>query len=383
MLGGGNPAHIPEVESYFKARMQSLLDHPYEFAQIVGDYDEPKGERRFIEALSDLLKKQYGWQIGPENIVLSCGSQAGFFLLFNTFAGDFDNGIKKKILLPMTPEYIGYSDVGLTDDLFRANRPTIEKLDEHTFKYHVDFKNLSVGDDIGAMCVSRPTNPTGNVLSDEEITHLLDIALSKKIPFILDSAYGTPFPNIIFTDVNPVWTEQIILCMSLSKLGLPATRTGIIIAQEEIADAIAKMNGVINLALGRLGPALALELIQTGEVINFSKNVIQPYYRNKVERVTALFHQELDGINYYMHKAEGALFLWLWFPDLPVKCKELYERLKERGVLIIPGHYFFPGLEDDDWQHKHECIRVSYAMDDNIVSAGVKIIAEEVKRILN
>jgi len=53
--------------------------------------------------------------------------------------------------------------------------------------------------------------------------------------------------------------------------------------------------------------------------------------------------------------------------------------IKSRGVLILPGHYFFPGLTGD-WQHVHECIRVSYAMDDGLVSAGIKIIAEEVKR---
>jgi len=37
------------------------------------------------------------------------------------------------------------------------------------FKYHVDFSQLQPGDDIGALCVSRPTNPTGNVLTEDEI----------------------------------------------------------------------------------------------------------------------------------------------------------------------------------------------------------------------
>ncbi len=382
MLGGGNPAHIPEVQSYFRKRMQWFVDNPDEFAQIIGNYDAPRGEQQFLQALAELLKTTYGWQLGPENIVLTAGSQSGFFLLFNSLAGEFQNGTLKKILLPMMPEYIGYVDVGLTDNMFVANKPAIETFDDHTFKYHVAFDDLHIDESIGAICVSRPTNPTGNVLTDDEVTHLLELAEQHQIPFILDNAYGMPFPNIVFTDAHPIWSEQTILCMSLSKLGLPAARTGIIIANEQITEAIANMNGIISLALGSFGPAMALELVRSGDVIRLGETVIKPYYESKAKRAVALFHQELAGIDYYIHKAEGAIFLWLWFPDLPISCEELYRRLKRRGVLVLSGHYFFPGLEQA-WQHKHECIRVTYAMDDDVVSQGIKIIADEVRHALN
>ncbi len=80
-----------------------------------------------------------------------------------------------------------------------------------------------------------------------------------------------------------------------------------------------------------------------------------------------------------MHRSEGALFLWFWFPGLPITSQELYRRLKKRGVLVIPGDYFFFGLDQPDWPHRNECIRVSYAMDETIVRDGLCIIAEEVK----
>jgi valine--pyruvate aminotransferase len=38
-------------------------------------------------------------------------------------------------------------------------------------------------------------------------------------------------------------------------------------------------------------------------------------------------------------------------------------------------------LENEDWQHKHECIRVTYAQDDAVVEQGVKLIADEVKKL--
>ena len=57
----------------------------------------------------------------------------------------------------------------------------------------------------------------------------------------------------------------------------------------------------------------------------------------------------------------------------------MYERLKRRGVLIVPGHNFFMGM-DDDWSHQHECIRVSYAQDADVVQRGIAIIADEVRQ---
>ncbi len=379
MLGGGNPAHIPEVISFFQDRMQRLVENPAEFTHLIGNYDPPKGEKRFINALAELFNKEYGWGIGPENIVLTAGSQSAFFLLFNMFAGEFEDGVRRHILLPLAPEYIGYSDVGLSDDYFIANRPSIETYDDHSFKYYVDFDALTVGDNIGALCVSRPTNPTGNVLEDSEVARLSSLAKANDIPLIIDNAYGMPFPDIIFSEASLNWEEHIILCMSLSKLGLPSARTGIIIANEQVVDAVAKMNAIFSLALGSLGPALGLDLVKSGEIINLSRNVIKPYYRRKAELAISQFHEHLSGMDYYIHKAEGSIFLWLWFPGLPITSEELYTRLKEKGVLILSGHYFFPGLEKDDWPHKHECIRVSYAMDDTIVSEGIKLIAEEVK----
>ena len=381
MLGGGNPAHIPEVQAFFRERMQQILDEPGEFARVVGDYDPPQGSMRFLDALADLLNREYGWGLTAENVALTTGSQAAFFLMFNMFAGEFAGGATRKILLPMAPEYIGYADVGLADGIFTANRPTIEKLPERTFKYHVDFDRLTVDESTGAICVSRPTNPTGNVLTDTEMAKLVDIAAERGIPLIVDNAYGMPFPSIIFTQAELVWNENIILSMSLSKLGLPATRTGIVVARADIITALSNINGILTLAPESVGPALAYDLVRSGKVTEISRTLIKPYYEEKAQRAIALLHEELAGVDYYIHKAEGAIFLWLWFPGLPVTSQELYRRLKQRGVLIIPGQYFFPGLDDDPWLHKQECIRMTYSMDDDVVRDGIKIIAEEVKAL--
>jgi len=379
MMGGGNPSHIPEVQQFFHDKMQRILDRPAEFAHMIGDYDSPQGDKLFLEAIAELLNKENDWNLTYRNVALTAGSQAGFFLLFNMFGGKCTDGVNRQILLPMAPEYIGYSDVGLSDEMFIARKPDIETFDDHTFKYHVNFDKLNIDQNIGAICISRPTNPTGNVITDTEVEHLSVLAEKNSIPFIIDNAYGIPFPNIIFTKATPLWNDNTVLCMSLSKIGLPGTRTGIVVANEEIISMITRMNAVLNLSIGSVGPTLVHDLVTSGEISRLSKTIIKPYYQIKSKLALELFHHELAGLDYYIHKSEGAIFLWLWFPSLPITSEDLYQRLKDRGVLIISGHHFFPGLECD-WQHKHECIRVTYSMDKNVIQEGVRIIAEEVRK---
>ncbi len=378
-LGGGNPGIIPEALDLYRESMQHIVSDADAFTAAFASYDTPQGRFSFIDALVDLLNQQFDWNITRKNVVLTNGSQNAFFFLFNLLAGETTDGRVRKILLPLTPEYVGYSDVSVSGDFFVSEKPIIDILDDRTFKYRVDFDAVPEDPDIAAICVSRPTNPTGNVLSDEEISHLDKIARDRGIPFIVDNAYGAPFPNIINNAVKPTWNENTVMCMSLSKLGLPALRTGIVIANETIVDALSSMNAIVNLSPGGIGASLVTEIVRNGQILDLGKNVIQPFYAKKASMAQQWFNDELDGVEAYCHKPEGAIFLWFWFPGLPITVAELYKRLKKRGVLVVPGHYFFPGVNDKDWRHPHECIRVSYAQKNSDVQAGIKIIGEEVK----
>ena len=380
MLGGGNPASIPEVEAVFRAEMEAMLADGGKFERMVGDYDSPQGNGAFIEALADLLSQRFGWPLAPANIAVTNGSQAGFGILFNLFAGRYADGAFKKILLPMTPEYIGYADVGLGDEpVFAANKPVIEDLDELFFKYRVDFERLKIGGDIGAVCVSRPTNPTGNVVTDDEVDKLHALTVEAGVPLIVDGAYGPPFPGIVFNRAKPIWDEHIILCLSLSKLGLPGARTGIIIANPGVIEQITGANAIFTLAPGSFGPSLVTRLLQSRELLPLCDDLIVPYYQQRSHQAINHIRERMAGLPVRIHNSEGAIFLWLWFPGLPISSEVLYQRLKQRGVFVIDGQHFFPGLTER-WQHRHECIRITYAANPAQVERGIAIIAEEVRR---
>jgi valine--pyruvate aminotransferase len=376
-MGGGNPGRIPEVEAVFRRRIQTIVDNPDKFHRLTGIYQSPQGEKGFLQDVASLLTKQLGKKVTERNIAVSNGSQPAFFVLYNMLAGSISDGGFRSVHLPLTPEYIGYSDIGLSPNMFTATRPEIELLEGDLFKYRVDFSSLRVDQTTAALCVSRPTNPTGNVLTDNEVEELDSIAQAADIPFIIDGAYGLPFPGILFNQAKPHWNSNSVLVLSLSKLGLPGVRTGIVVANEELIQAFRNANTVLSLACGNLGPALASELIRSNELIHLSTSIIKPFYQNRAKQTVEWFRKALCDVPFKIHKPEGAIFLWLWFENLPISSQELYLRLKDRGVLVVPGHNFFPGM-DNRWKHQQECIRVSYAQDGDTVKAGVRLIAEEV-----
>jgi|TARA_B110000503_G_scaffold40539_1_gene66619 valine--pyruvate aminotransferase len=378
-MGGGNPGRIPEAEAIFKKRLEAVLQDPQQLHSLMGIYQSPQGDKLFLNQIASLLRKEFGWDVSDRNIAISNGSQPAFFILYNMLAGSMPDGTHRSIHLPLAPEYIGYTDIGLSEQFFTATRPEIELLDERMFKYHVDFSKLQITQQTAAMCVSRPTNPTGNVLTDNEVEHLDEIAQAADIPLIIDGAYGLPFPGILFNEAKPHWNQNTVLVLSLSKLGLPGVRTGIVVAREEIIQAFSNANTVVSLACGNFGPTIARELFRTGEILSLSRNLIKPFYQERATQAVKWFRESFGDVPYRIHKPEGAIFLWLWFDGLPISSQELYERLKRRGVLVVPGHNFFPGM-DTGWRHQQECIRVSYAQDGDTVRKGIALIAEEVAR---
>ncbi len=98
--------------------------------------------------------------------------------------------------------------------------------------------------------------------------------------------------------------------------------------------------------------------------------MIGPFYKERSLQTQKWIAEYFDdALDYHVHVCEGAFFLWIWFRDLPISDRELYERLKAKKVLVVPGCYFFEGLEEP-WAHQHECIRITYCAKPESVKRG-------------
>ncbi|MEN9221846.1 MAG: valine--pyruvate transaminase, partial [Thermostichus sp. BF3_bins_97] len=283
-------------------------------------------------------------------------------------------------LLPLSPDYTGYGGILIDEADLRAMPPTLEKQGSHGFKYRPDLEHLQVDEQVGAILFSRPCNPTGNVITDGEVAQIVERAAAADVPVIIDSAYAIPFPHLTYVPMSLTWADNVIHCFSLSKAGLPGERVGIAIGPEHLLQPVECFQANASIHSSQLGQAIAARAIRSGELAQLSQQVIRPHYQQKMERLQAAFGREFsEDLPWSLHKAEGALFAWLWLPELPISDRELYQRLKQKGVVVVPGSPFFPGM-DPNWPHQYQCVRISLTADVDQIEQGVAILSQVVEQ---
>lgn len=378
-LGAGNPVILPEVEAMWRRYTQELMAEP-EFGKVLCRYGVSQGYGPLIEAVVDYFNREYGWGITRRNVLITPGSQSFYFFAVNVFCGLGTDGQRRPLLLPLSPDYTGYGGILIEESDLKAIPPTLEKQGSHTFKYRPDLERLQVDEQVGAILFSRPCNPTGNVITDEEVAQIVQRAAAADVPVIIDSAYAIPFPHLTYVPMSLTWADNVIHCFSLSKAGLPGERVGIAIGPEHLLQPVECFQANASIHSSQLGQAIAARAIRSGELAKLSEQVIRPHYWQKMERLQAAFGREFpDDLPWFLHRAEGALFAWLWLPDLPISDRGLYQRLKQEGVVVVPGSPFFPGI-DPSWPHQYQCVRISLTATLEQIEQGVAILSQVVEQ---
>lgn len=380
-LSAGNPVILPEVEQLWRDCTAQLLESP-DYGEVVCRYGTSQGYQPLVEAIQKDFNQRYGLNLTDRQILITPGSQALYFLAANAFGGATETGKLKNIVLPLSPDYTGYGGICLTPEALKAYQPTLE-IDEtaHRFKYRPDFEQLHFDETTGCIIFSRPCNPTGNVLSEAEVKQIADLAASFDIPVLIDSAYGPPYPSLNYTEIAPILGNNVVHCMSLSKAGLPGERVGIAIGDERIIQTLEAFQTNVCIHSGRYGQAIAAQAIQSGALADISVQVIRPYYQAKLALLqSTLDHHMPSGLPWFLHLGEGAIFAWLWLNELPISDWQLYQQLKQVGVILVPGHSFFPGLSQD-WPHKHQCLRISLTATDEEITIAMQRLVQVIEAV--
>jgi valine--pyruvate aminotransferase len=380
-LSAGNPVILPEVERLWRDCTAELLASS-EYGEVVCRYGSSQGYQPLIDAIVGDFNRRYGLNLTERNVLITPGSQALYFYAANAFGGYTSSGQLKQIVLPLSPDYTGYGGVTLVPEALFAYKPALEiDAPNHRFKYRPDFSQLAIDENTGCVIFSRPCNPTGNVLTDDEVKKIAALAAPYDVPVIVDSAYAPPFPALNFTEMTPVFGGNILHGISLSKAGLPGERIGIAIGHERLIQVLESFQTNLCIHSPRYGQAIAARAIASGALADIAERVIRPYYQSKFTVVESTTHGAMpQNLPWFLHRGEGAIFAWLWLQDLPVSDWEFYQQLKQVGVIVVPGSSFFPGLRED-WPHKHQCVRISLTASDGEIETGMQRLAKVVEQV--
>lgn len=380
-LSAGNPVILPEVEQLWRDCTQDLLNSP-EYGEVVCRYGTSQGYGPLVEAICHDFNQRYGLSLTHRHVLITPGSQALYFLAANALGGYTRSGQMKDIVLPLSPDYTGYGGISLVPEAVKAYRPALEvDAAGHRFKYRPDFSQVQVTADTGFVLFSRPCNPTGNVISDDEVRQIADLAAVHQVPVLIDSAYAPPFPALNFTEMTPIFGDNILHCMSLSKAGLPGERVGVAIGDPALIEVLECFQTNFCIHSSRYGQAIAARAIASGALADISERVIRPYYQDKFAVLEAALDAAMPrSVPWYLHRGEGAIFAWIWFDHLPTTDQDLYQRLKQEGVIVVPGNPFFPGLRED-WPHTRQCLRISLTASATELTTATERLAQVVDEL--
>ena len=111
MLGGGQPAHIGEINATWRRRLEEIMAGPGELEHMLGNYEGPAGNQpsggRSRSSSGGSSGGTSGRRTSPSRPEARPPSSSSSTPSPGRFA---DGRRRKKILLPLVPEYIGYAN---------------------------------------------------------------------------------------------------------------------------------------------------------------------------------------------------------------------------------------------------------------------------------
>ena len=357
-LNIGQP-DIKTPEAFFKAVKG--------FDEEVLAYANSQGVAELLDALAGYYKR-IGLDFDRKNLLVTDGGSEAINMLMTAILDEGDEVIMAE------PFYTNYKTfVGQAGGKVVAIPTTAE--DGYQYAVKEKIENV-ITPKTKAICIINPGNPTGKVLTKDEMKLIVDIALAHDLFIIADEVYRefvydgkemTTFGSFKEAEQN------VIIVDSVSKrFSACGARIGSIASKNEEL-----MQNLLKLAQARLC-CPTIDQIGAAALYNldpsYFNDIKKEYEHRRNVSVEAL--NEIEGIKYGV--PEGAFYITC---QLPVDNAEdfLMFLLTEFDVdgetcMFAPGGGFFstPGVGQSD-------IRIAYVLNAEDMKAGINIIKEGIK----
>jgi aspartate/methionine/tyrosine aminotransferase len=317
-------------------------------------YPQSNGTETLREHIADFYPGA-----SPENVtVVNGGSEANFITLWTLL----DTKSRLACMLPnyMQAYHLG-RHFGAGTDAFRL------KLDRRGHRWALDTAELdrALTKDTKVILVTNPNNPTGSVLSEEEMDAIVSAAKRAKAWLIADEIYRGAELDGQTTPTFWGRYDKVVVTAGLSKaFGLPGLRTGWMVAPPKLIEKLWIHHDYTTLTPGMVSERLATI-------------VMEPRRREKVlQRTRGLLNRNLprleewieargDQLKDYVRPRAGAIAYFGY--RAPISSSTLVDRLRtEHSVLLVPGEHFGMG----------KCLRVGFGSDPDYTLKGLARLAE-------
>jgi len=187
------------------------------------------------------------------------------------------------------------------------------------------------------LVLAYPSNPTGAIMHEKDLTALLDIIIKNDLIVITDEIYSelTYNGNHVSIASLPGMRDRTILLNGFSKaFAMTGWRVGYACGHPDIIDAMKKIHQYSIMCASIMGQKAALEALRNGE--NEMRKMVDSYnYRRRI--ILAGF----DDIGMSCFEPKGAFYCFPSIRCTGMSSEEFCEKLlEEEKVAVVPGNAF-------------------------------------------
>jgi 2-aminoadipate transaminase len=335
-FAGGLPAPDVFPLEEFRAACNDVLDH---YGPQALQYGTTEGYGPLREMIARHTAR-YSVEVGPENILVTSGSQQALDFLGRLFInrGDY--------IVVESPTYLGalqaWNAYGAQYIPVRADENGMI-VDELEAALRIGPKFIYV--------LPNFQNPSGSTLCLERRKQLVELADKYGVPIVEDDPYGQlryegdHIPSVVSLDSEyrgpngGHYSGNVIYLSTFSKLLAPGLRLAWIIAPPEVIRKLVMTKQAADLHTATFNQYVAYEVAKGGFLDEHVKTIRATYKERRDVMVEMMEEMFPTGVTW--SKPAGGMFLWGVLPE-DMDAAEVLKVAIGRKVAFVPGEAFHP-----------------------------------------
>ena len=304
-------------------------------------YTSNQGLPSLRKRISKYLQDRFGIDYNSDEMILTAGSSQGILAALMSIINPGDE------IIVTEPTYICYiPDI----EMCGGKAVVIPLKAENNFKLTKEELAKAITPKTKAVFLSFPNNPTGAIMTREDLKEIAPLILDNDLYVISDEiyaelTYGRKHCSIASL---PSFKERTILINGFSKaFAMTGWRLGFVCAPKEILDQILKIQQYMTLSaptMAQYGAKAALDYC-----IPDVENMVAEYNSRREYLLNSFKELGIECFN-----AEGAFYLFPSIKNFKMSSRDFcLKLLNEYDVLVVPGTAFGDSGEG--------YIRISYA----------------------
>ena len=306
----------------------------YSIEQGTTSYTSNRGLQSLRDNLSVHLKKTYDLSYDSNTeMIITTGVSEALDIAIRAVTDPGDE------ILVAQPSYVSYAPCVT----LAGGKPVpVRCVEKDHFKLNPDLLAERISKKSKALIINFPNNPTGAVMTGDDLKAVADLVIDHDLLLISDEVYAElsyETHHCPAATVSDLWERTMTLNGFSKAYAMTGWRIGYLCAPEPICDAALKIHQYVMLCAPTMGQVAAAEALRSAEE---DKNGMVNDYRQRRNTFIA----GLNRIGLPCHLPEGAFYAFPSIEKTGLSDVEFAERLlKEQRVAVVPGSVFGEGGE--------------------------------------